>query len=436
MKSVWQDGVIMPKFPVLDGDKSTDVLIIGGGMAGILCAYMLRGAGVDYILLEADKIASGITKNTTAKITSQHGLIYDKLIKKFGIEKASQYLKTNEYAIRKYREICTPLDCDFEEKDAYVYSLCDREKLEREVTALEKLGFRSEFTESIPLPFRVAGAVRFKNQAQFNPLKFISAISSGLKIYEHTAVRELVGTKAVTDFGSVKAKTIIVATHFPFINKHGSYFVKMYQHRSYVIAYENAPDVGGMYIDEADKGMSFRNYKDLLLIGGGDHRTGKTGGGWKELADFAGRHYPQAKEKFRWATQDCMTLDGVPYIGRYSKHTDGMYVATGFNKWGMTSSMAAALILCDLVHGRNNPYAEVFSPSRTIMRLQLAANVLSAVAGLLTPTTKRCPHLGCALKWNKNEHTWDCSCHGSRFTADGKVIDNPANGDMKSPPER
>lgn len=431
MKSVWQDGVIMPQFPTIDGDKSTDVLIIGGGMAGILCAYMLKNAGVDHILLEADRIASGITKNTTAKITSQHGLIYDKLIKKFGIEKASQYLKINEYAIRKYREICTSSDCEFEEKDAYAYSLCDREKLEREVIALEKLGFRSEFTESIPLPFKVAGAVKFEHQAQFDPLKFISAISAGLRIYERTAVKELVGTKAVTDFGSVKAKTIIVATHFPFINKHGSYFVKMYQHRSYVIAYENAPDVGGMYIDEADKGMSFRNYKNLLLIGGGDHRTGKTGGGWKELVDFAGRHYPQAKEKYRWATQDCMTLDGVPYIGRYSKRTDGMYVATGFNKWGMTSSMAAALILCDLVQGRNNPYAEVFSPSRTIMRLQLAANVANAAAGLLTPTAKRCPHLGCALKWNKNEHTWDCSCHGSRFTADGKVIDNPANGDMK-----
>ncbi len=200
MRSVWQDGVSMPKFPTLDGDKSTDVLIIGGGMAGILCAYMLRDAGVDYILLEADRIASGITKNTTAKITSQHGLIYDKLIKKLGIEKASQYLKINEYAIRKYREICTPLDCDFEEKDAYVYSLCDREKLEREVTALERLGFRGEFTESVPLPFKVAGAVRFKNQAQFDPLKFILAISSGLKIYENTAVRELVGSYAVTDF--------------------------------------------------------------------------------------------------------------------------------------------------------------------------------------------------------------------------------------------
>jgi glycine/D-amino acid oxidase-like deaminating enzyme len=415
----------------LNGNKNTNVLIIGGGMAGILCAYMLHQAGVDYMLVEAETICNGITKNTTAKITSQHGLIYDKLIHQFGAEKAKQYLRANEEALQKYRELSRDIDCSFEEKDAYVYSLDNRSKIEKEIAALEKLGLHPEFSEQLPLSFGVAGAAKIEHQAQFNPLKFIAAISSDLHIYEHTAVRELVGTTAVTDFGKIAAKNVIVATHFPFLNKHGSYFLKMYQHRSYVIALENAPNVNGMYVDEAQKGMSFRNYGNLLLVGGGDHRTGKKGGNWRELREFAARYYPNAKETYHWATQDCMTLDGIPYIGPYSAGTKDLYVATGFNKWGMTSSMAAARILCDMVQGRENPCAEVFSPSRTILRPQLAVNAFEAVATLLTPTSKRCPHLGCALKWNPVEHTWDCPCHGSRFTKDGRLIDNPAAGDLK-----
>ena len=431
MASLWEQTWEHPGFPALDGDLSTDVLIIGGGMAGVLCAYLLHRAGVDYALVEARTLCGGITRNTTAKITSQHGLIYDKLIRKFGVERAGQYLSAQEAALQSYRELCQTVDCGFEEKDAYVYSLDDRRKLERELNALEKLGFPGEFAGRLPLPFPVAGAVRFPRQAQFHPLKFVAAITKGLHIYEHTAVRELAGTTAVTDHGKIRAHKIIVATHFPFLNKHGSYFLKLYQHRSYVIALENAPDVAGMYVDEARTGMSFRNYGSLLLLGGGGHRTGKEGGGWRELREFAGRHYPHAVEKFHWATQDCMSLDGVPYIGPYSASTSGLYVATGFNKWGMTSSMVAAMVLCDLVQGKESPFGAVFSPSRSILRPQLAANGLEAVVNLLTPTTRRCPHLGCALKWNAQEHTWDCPCHGSRFTEDGRLLDNPATGDLR-----
>lgn len=431
MSSVWSETSKIQNFAHLNKEINTDVLIIGGGMAGILCAYMLAQSGVNYVLVEADTICSGITKNTTAKITSQHGLIYDKLIRQFGIEKARMYLEANEAALEKYRGLFQNINCDFETKDAFVYSLDHKKKVENELIALDKIGFHAEFCDKLPLPFSVAGAVKFKNQAQFNPLKFVSAIAQGLNIYEKTTVRELLDHTAVTDHGKIVADKIIVTTHFPFINKHGSYFLKMYQHRSYVLALENAPDVDGMYVDEAEKGMSFRNYDHMLLIGGGDHRTGKQGGNWQELSDFARRHYPNANEKYRWATQDCMTLDSVPYIGHYSKNTPDFYVATGFNKWGMTSSMVSAMILTDMVTGKENPYAPVFSPSRTILRPQLAVNAFEAVTNLLTISPKRCPHLGCALKWNPQEYTWDCPCHGSRFTKDGKLIDNPATGDIK-----
>lgn len=431
MASLWEQTWEQPAFPALEGELSTDVLIIGGGMAGVLCTYFLHRAGVPYALAEAKTLCSGITRNTTAKITSQHGLIYDKLIRKFGVDRARQYLSAQEAALQKYRELCQTVDCGFEEKDAYVYSMDDRQKIERELNALEKLGFPGEFAGQLPLPFPVAGAVKFPRQAQFHPLKFVSAIAEGLHIYEHTAVRELAGTTASTDHGKIRAKTIIVTTHFPFLNKYGSYFLKLYQHRSYVLALESAPDVGGMYVDESRTGLSFRNYGNLLLVGGGGHRTGKQGGGWRELRAFAGRHYPHAAEKFHWATQDCMSLDGVPYIGPYSASTSNLYVATGFNKWGMTSSMVSAMILSDLVQGKKNPYADVFSPSRSILRPQLAVNGLEAMVSLLTPTAKRCPHLGCALKWNPQEHTWDCPCHGSRFTEEGKLIDNPATGNLE-----
>ena len=288
MESLWEQTSGHTGFCHLEQDAKTDVLIIGGGIAGVLCAYLLHQAGVLYLLLEAETIGGGITKNTTAKITSQHGLIYDKLIRKFGAGQAKQYLDANEAALQKYRELCRGMDCDFEEKTAYVYSLNDRRKIERELDALEKLGVPGEFTDRLPLPFPVAGAVRYPNQAQFHPLKWIAAISKSLHICEHTPVRELVGTTAITDYGKVTANKIIVATHFPFLNKHGSFFAKLYQHRSYVIALENAPNVDGMYVDEAQTGMSFRNYKNLLLVGGGDHRTGKHGSRFGAVSGFRG----------------------------------------------------------------------------------------------------------------------------------------------------
>ncbi|MBE6718707.1 MAG: FAD-dependent oxidoreductase [Ruminococcaceae bacterium] len=431
MKSVWEESVEVNSFERLKGDKKTDVLIIGGGLAGILCAYMLKQKGVDYILVESQTLCNGTTKNTTAKITAQHGLIYDKIINNYGVEKARQYLDINLQAIDKYREMCKDIDCHFENKDNYVYSLNDRKKIEKEIKALEKIGYKADFVSKTSLPFGVAGAVRFKNQAQFNVLEFVQSISKGLNIYEHTTVNELVGTTAYTNYGKITAKKLIVATHFPFINKHGSYFLKMYQHRSYVIALENAADVNGMYVDEDKKGLSFRNYGNMLLLGGGSHRTGKEGGNWQELRGVVSTYYPSAKEKYHWATQDCMTLDGISYIGEYSGSTENMYVATGFNKWGMTSSMVSAMILCDMVQGKKNPYSEVFSPSRSMLHPQLAVNAFEATVNLLTPTTKRCSHLGCALKWNPIEHTWDCPCHGSRFNENGRLIDNPATKNIK-----
>ena len=435
MNSVWTKTVTPPEFSQLDKDVNTDVLIIGGGIAGILCAYKLRQAGIDCVLTEADRIGGGITKNTTAKITCQHGVFYKDLIKRFNRRTARLYLEANREALEAYRTLCKNIDCDFENASSYVYTTDDSNKISAEYRALREAGISCRLEESLPLPVSIAGAIRFDEQAQFHPLKFLYALSRNLTVYEHTKVQELAlkkdGILATTPRGVIKARKVIAATHFPFLNKHGAYYLKMYQHRSYVIALENVSFTDGMYVDEAEKGMSFRKYKNLLFIGGGGHRTGKSGGNWAELERFAKVHFSHSPIRYRWAAQDCMSLDGVPYIGPYASTTEGLYVATGFNKWGMTSSMVAAMILSDQVQGKENHYSQVFSPSRSILHPKLIANGLEAAASLLTPRGKRCPHLGCALSWNAAEHSWDCPCHGSRFTEDGQLIDNPATDDLK-----
>ncbi|MBQ8688889.1 MAG: FAD-dependent oxidoreductase [Clostridia bacterium] len=431
MESIWEKEITPRSFERLRGDLKTDVLIVGGGLAGLLCAYKLHEAGVDYALVEAKKIFSGTSGKSTAKITLQHGLIYDKLLRKYGKSFTRGYLNANLKAMDEYRTLCDGGECDLTERSAYVYSLENREKIEAEVRAYESLGINAHFCKNTELPFSVAGAVRIDGQLEINPLKLAEKISRGLNVYENTKVLELGKNEATVHGGKIRAKKIIIATHFPILNKHGLYPLKLYQHRSYVMALTGADTPSGMYVSDRRDGISIRDYNGHLILGGGAHRTGKEGGGWQALEDFAQKYYTGAHVAAKWAAQDCISLDGVAYIGEYSKRAKNLFVATGFNKWGLTTSMVAADLLCDLVTGKKNELAEIFSPSRSIFHKQLIVNITESVKGLLTPSAPRCPHLGCALKYNKAEHSWDCSCHGSRFGEDGEVIDNPATDDLR-----
>lgn len=428
MHSIWEQTVQMPEFEPLRRDIRADALVIGGGLAGLLCAHELTQAGLRCVVAEAGRICGGTTKNTTAKLTAQHGLVYHKLLQKFGAERARAYLEANLAALDRIRALCRDIPCDFEERPNFVYSLDRPGQLERELAALDKLGHPAALERELPLPFPTAGAVRFDRQAQFHPLKFAAAIARDLPIFEHTRVLEVQTGRAVTEHGTIKANHIVVATHFPFLNKFGAYWLKLYQSRSYVLALEGAPELGGMYVDASGKGLSFRNYNNLLLLGGGGRRTGAPGEGWSGLEELARRHYPKARPAGRWAAQDCMSLDSAPYIGLYSPRLPGLYAVTGFNKWGMTSSMAAATLITDLILGRDRPDQAVFSSSRSVLHPQLAANAGQSVFNLLTPTRPRCPHLGCALKYDPQEHAWECPCHGSRFADDGTLLDGPATG--------
>ena len=421
----------MPQFPALESDTKTDVLIIGGGMAGLLTAFALTQAGARVLLIERDELCGGVTGNTTAKLTAQHGLIYHRIAENFSWEAARKYWEIQTAALEKYRQLSDCFPCDLETTDAWMYTRQPSEELEREMETLHTLKIPAVYEQTAPLPFETAGAIRFPMQAQFHPLKFAAGIARNLHIRTHTAALAFEGKMVHTNRGTIQAEQIVIATHFPMLNKHGAYFLKLYQERSYVLALENVKKPEGMYLD-AEGGLSLRSYGDALLLGGGSHRTGKPSDGWHGLEQAAAQYYPLSKEKYRWAAQDCMTLDGLPYIGQYGKRTPGLYVATGFNKWGMTNSMVAAAVLSDRLMGRDNEYADLFSPRRSMLWPQLWKNSAETVRSLCTWRKPRCPHMGCALKWNPQEHSWDCPCHGSRFAEDGKLLDNPANGDLKS----
>ncbi|MGN0669882.1 MAG: NAD(P)/FAD-dependent oxidoreductase, partial [Oscillospiraceae bacterium] len=346
--SIWHGS--FGQYPMLKAAISTDVLVIGGGISGILAARLLTDSGVPCVIAETGRICGGITKNTTAKITVHHGLIYSKIIEKYGTEYAKMYLSANQKAAERFEQLAKNIDCDYEKRGSFIYSKTNREPLYNELSALSKIGCHAEFCESVPLPFQTAGAVCVKNQAQFNPLKLLAALTKGLNIYENTHIIEIDKNTAISVDGKITAKKIVFATHFPFVNRHGSYFLKMYQSRSHVLALENAAPVNGIFMDEDANGFSFRDYKNLLLIGGGAHKTGCPSR-VQELLAFAERYYPAANPVNLWSAQDCMTLDGLPYVGNYSANTPDWYVMTGFNKWGMTNAMAAAEIIRDKILG-------------------------------------------------------------------------------------
>ena len=431
MPSYWSQTFSLRPRPKLDRDLKTDVLVVGGGLCGVLCARKLTDAGVDCALVEADVLGAGTTGGTTAKVTAQHGLIYQKLIKEFGADAARLYYQANAAALEEYRSLCAGVDCDWTDTDSYIYAREDPRPLEKELKALETIGAPADFVGKLPLPFPTVGAVRFPRQAMVHPLKLLAALAEGLQIYEHTRVWEFTPGGIHAGGHTITADQVIVCTHFPLLNKHGAYFVKLCQDRSYALALAGGPPLEGMYLDQAKGGLSLRRAGEALILVGGGGRTGKPGEGWAPLSSMANRYFPGQKELCRWAAQDCMTLDGIPYIGPYSPRTPGLWVAAGFNKWGFTSSLVAANLLTGAITGHEVPWAGVFSPRRSVLRPQLAVNLWDSVTGLLSLRKPRCPHLGCALRWNRQERSWDCPCHGSRFGEDGSLLDNPATDGLK-----
>lgn len=495
MNSLWLEDYKIQEFPKLEKNLETDICIIGAGIFGISTAYYLSKKGYNVIILEREKIAKKVTGHTTAKITSQHGLIYHYLLNQYGADFTRKYYKANQEAIDEIEKIINKynIECDFEHQNSYVYTVNNSEisKIDEEIEALKILKIETNIKEESDLPFKIEKAVGFKNQAQFNPIKYLygllrEILNSKCQIFENTTCYDIKkdGEKYIcyTKDYEVKSKYVIIATHYPFINIPGVYFAKMYQSSSYVIGVDTKTKLfKDMYINIQSPIYSLRtatdNGKRILLLGGLDHKTGQDINYEKSyglLIDRVKKWYPDAEIKYMWSTRDCITLDKIPYIGDFSNLLPNVYVGTGFNKWGMTSSNVAARIVTDLISEKENEYVEIFKAKRVnpivnkdevknivsqsvkslvvdklvndkILELDNLKNdeakifeykgkkigVYKSEKGEIFAVKPICTHLGCVLNWNSADRTWDCPCHGSRFDYTGKNLYNPALKDIR-----
>ena len=495
MNSIWLETFKYNKtFEKLNQNISCDVCIIGAGIFGLTCAYYLTKQGFNVAVLDRDDIGTKATGHTTAKITSQHGLIYKHLIDDYGLHFAKSYLYANQKAIDNIKEIIDTenISCDFNFENHCVYTTNakDLKSIQDEINAVNSLDFNCEFVTKTGLPFDILGGICFKNQAQFHPYKYLcglcNSISGRAKIFTHTTICDVKNNGSFyTSYSDnnykIESKFVIMASHYPFINIPGFYFSKMYQSTSYLIAIEtNKTLFKGMYLSASDPIFSFRTAKfgnkNFLLIGGADHKTGEShdfSTTYGVLENIAKKYYPDCKILYHWNTRDCITLDKIPYIGLYSSNLPNFYIGTGFNKWGMTSSNVAGNIIVDMINGKENPYSFVFDSTRIkpiknadefknvivqsskslildkIKRSDLQLdNIAPNSGGIIEVNGQKvgiyksqdnkffavnpiCTHLGCLLSWNNIDKTWDCPCHGSRFDYTGKSLYDPSFKDLE-----
>lgn len=496
-KSYWHSHQT-PYYKPLTQDESTDVAVIGGGMVGIVTAYLLLKAGKRVTLVEARDYLSGVTGNTTAKITAQHGLIYSELIQTFGKEKARLYYEANRDGLDFIRETSKELDiaCDFEEKDAVVFASSEKgqKQIEKEARAYESLGIIGKLTlgQLEDLPFETDAALTMPFQAQFHPVKYLSGLLKeierlGGQIYDHTRAVKLNkkenSVQMDTD-AKLHYDNLVVATHYPFNDFDGLYFTKLSIERSYAIAAKiNAKLPEGMYISAESPKRSLRSIRtedgeDLFLIGGDGHQTGKshapTRVHYENLERFGKEWFELESVQYHWSAQDMTTLDKVPYIGKMTRSSKNVFVATGFNKWGMAMCAYSGVLLTDIILGNETVYEDLFDPTRNKLKTKdferFSKKNTSVGKDLVATKLKRpdktpddlqfdegglvsldgekagayrdetgelhlvkttCTHMGCGLRWNDGERSWDCACHGSRFSYSGEVLNGPAVKPLK-----
>lgn len=327
MGSIWRETAEIPERKKAEGLLERQIVVIGAGMTGILTAYHLQRMGKQVIVLEAGRIAGGQTGRTTAKITSQHGLFYHRLIRNIGFEQAGLYARANQEAIRAYQDIVAEhgIECDLQRLTSCLYSTENEEVLKQEAEAATALGIDAAMVSVGELPFATKGAVCFQDQAQFHPLKFIRAIAEGLEIYENTPVKKVHGNSVYFEGGMVSAQAVIFATHYPVIDFPGMYFMRQHQERSYVLALSGCGQLKGMYYSADSDGLSFRSAGDILLLGGNSHRTGKNtrGGAYVGLEEIARKYYKNCQVVGRWSAQDCMPHDDIPFVGKYFYFMEG-----------------------------------------------------------------------------------------------------------------
>lgn len=486
--SLWVATAPPTQFPVLQGEVTVDVAVLGGGIVGVTAALLLRRAGKRVALVEANHIAQGVTGYTTAKVTSGHNLIYANLSNTFGEEAARIYAESNQAGLERIARFVADesIDCDFERKANYCYgeALEELQSIEDEVVAAQRLGLPVTFVSQTGLPFPVVGAIRYEHQAQFHPRKYLLHLAAlipgdGNHVFEQTRaldVEEGSPCRVITDKGVILAEDVVVATHFPILDR-GLFFARAYQQREYAICVhgDSAKDPGGMYISAGSPTRSVRTAPSdnglRLIIGGEKHRPGEDPQNeerYRALEAWTRSRFDLDTVEYRWSTQDVYSMDRLPYIGKLRPGSKHLYVATGFNAWGMTNGTVAAMIIADGILAVPNPWAELYDPNRLNLRastptiikeglnvakhfvgdrltkgvespdaIPLGEGEIAVVGGErlavykdeqgnLHAVSAVCTHLGCIVGWNSTEKSWDCPCHGSRFGVDGAVLHGPA----------
>lgn len=470
MESIWKKN--KAKYGSLNQDIKRECVVVGGGIAGFLAAYRLSESGRKVTLIEAGSLFSGVTRNTTAHIDALHTLYYSALAKK-SYSKAKQYYESQVSAIDEYEKLIARhnIDCDFKRQTSFVFTEANTMGLNEEYKALKSINAKAEYAENTTvLGESVGGALNVKGMAIFEPIKFLTGLPISFEVFENT---KIIGAdfKRKTLFAEngveINADIIVIATNFPIFNIPGWYFLKMYKSTSYAVAADHGQDLGGIYQTDADSGLTSRNQLDSVIKGGLDHRTGRTDdfNKYGKLGAYAMRLTNGGEKTYKWSANDCMTFDGMPFVGRYSKKSDGIYVITGFNKFGMANAMTASMLICDMINGKGNPYESLFCPQRIIINSEFFKNTFCILKNLLIKPllpplksykclkndegaivmyrfSKRavykdekgelhickplCPHLKCELAFNPNDKTWDCPCHGSRFDIDGNLFSTPS----------
>ncbi|WP_222918510.1 FAD-dependent oxidoreductase [Natrinema sp. SYSU A 869] len=499
-ESLWLATTPTTDYDPFEGGLDVDVAVIGGGITGLSAAINLQEAGRTVAVLELDRIVESTTGHTTAKLTSQHGLLYDTLVSQFGAGKARQYAEANEAAIDEVERRVEDgsIDCDFQRTEAYTYaaSADDISQVRDEVDAAQRLGLPASYVEETPLPYDVDGAVRFDEQAAFHPRKYLLSIAEQIHgddsyVFEETRALDIEPgspCRVETERGDVVADDVVVATHFPVFDRAG-YFARMHPHRAYLLAVRiDGTPPEGMYYNTASPPATIRRYpvtegstddedEELLIVGGQSHKPSvdgvPTSERYRRCEAFAREHFDVESIEYRWSTMDYSPVDHVPFIGRIDPLAENVYVGTGFKGWGMTNGTAAGMILADLIVEGSNPWADVFDPqrltpgasaksfleenakvggsfvgdriksllaslgsdetadlprgdARVVRRASQPVGLYRDEDGTTHAVSATCPHMGCLVRWNDAEETWDCPCHGSRFTHDGEVLSGPA----------
>ncbi|WP_280771093.1 FAD-dependent oxidoreductase [Salipaludibacillus daqingensis] len=491
--SYWIDSTTFDETHSLTESIETDVAIVGAGITGITAGYLLAKEGYNVVLLEADRVFQGTTGHTTAKITAQHGVIYDELINHVGEKSARQYFDFNERA-RQFIETIVEeneLDCDLEKQDAILYATSRQaeRKLKKEIAAYEKLNIPHTTMDKLPFDVDMKSALVMKDQAQFHPLHYLSFLlrefkKMGGKVYEQTPIVNMSEGQTpilqTRDGHNITTNYALSCSHFPFYDGDNYFFSRMYVERSYIVAVEGK-QVDGMYLSVDSPTRSVRtatvNGKPHLLIGGDGHKTGQgepVMNHYEALQTFATEVFKATSFPYRWSAQDIYTLDHIPYIGLLTDNYPNAFLATGYRKWGMTSGTGAGILLRDYVMKRETEDMALFQPNRflldpslkeffkqnmnvakhffvdkikpvekkleevkigegsTVIKNGRRAGAYRDEQGKLHVVDTTCTHLGCEVEWNNGDKTWDCPCHGSRFSYEGTVIEGPADEPLTS----